>query len=444
MSLIINISQVGSNEASADRKFKDCTVWGMKRPWDMFAAQLNYEDSLGVLLPSSEISSESDDTILIVSNIDKGSDRTAVMVRIMNVDKGNSGKSTMVLGLILDGANESYENLKKAFFHDGNPIKYTLQSLLDNTFVAIRLTLRPTTEAKACITVWGVFSCLVANQIQSFPDQSNIKVKEIEGDQYLKSSEQCPTIKTLDELSTLYLLRQKESKSYVAVALVSDSGTPLTWVSLGEEAINSKETEITSVLWKVLKGFEASDAKMVCLLNGHQGAASRCPCPVCIATQAEIDDGLSTTVYREGAFSPMNSYKKYEEFGSRRDLSLNITKPPLLLFPCDKCMFEPCHTLSGNVQHIDKAMVKACVEAEKNSLIYREAQVICEGLTKDLDNAIKERKIRVKSVKYDRKNINTFRGFIPVDADPVLYAGAFRELNITTQNAKATDNGLKE
>jgi len=269
----------------------------------------------------------------------------------------------------------------------------------------------------------------------------------------LKSSKQCPTIKTLDELGSLYLLQQKESKSYVAVALVSDSGTPLTWVTLGEEAINSKETEITSISWKVLKGFEASDAKMVCLLNGHQGPASKCPCPVCIATQAEIDNGLSTTVYREGMYSPMNSYKKYAEFGSRigkkdddarRDLSLNITKPPLLFIPHDKCMFEPCHTLSGNVQHIDKEMVKACVEAEKKSLIYREAQVIFEGLTKDLEEAMKERKIRVTSVKYDRKNVDELRGFIPDGANPVLYAGVFHQLNITTQNAKAMDNGLKE
>lgn len=320
----------------------------------------------------------------------------------MNEDQGNSGKSTRVLGLILDGANECYENLKKAFFEDVNPVKYSLQSLLHNTFVAMHITLRGTTGGKAYVTAWAVFSCLVADQVQSFPNHSSIKIQEVEGDQYLKSSEQCPTIRTLGDFSSLYLLQQKDSKSYIAVAFVSDSGVSLTWVTLGEEAINSKETEISWVSWKQLKGWEGSDAKMTSLLIGHQGSSARYPCFACTATQTEIDDGLSKTVFREGELSPMHSHKKYDEFGSRtgkkdddarRDLSLNITKPPLLDIPHDKRMYEPCHTLSGNMEHVDKGLVKDCVEIEKNSFIYHEAQSICDSLTKDLEDALNERKI---------------------------------------------------
>jgi len=72
--------QVGSVESSSDKRYQDCTYFYVKGPWDLIANRVQYLISRGIFQHSSEFCNLDDDVILTVSNVDKASARTSVMV----------------------------------------------------------------------------------------------------------------------------------------------------------------------------------------------------------------------------------------------------------------------------------------------------------------------------------------------------------------------------
>jgi len=138
------------------------------------------------------------------------------MIRILNEDKGNSGNSTSSIGMICDHANESYENLSKTFFLEMHPVMFTLQSLLHNVFILMCVSLKG--ENGNSLLGCAIFHCLVASNFRSFPDYSTIQIKNTASDQFLKSSEKCPMLETMEDLSKNCLVRHEKTKCVIAKA----------------------------------------------------------------------------------------------------------------------------------------------------------------------------------------------------------------------------------
>jgi hypothetical protein len=336
------------------------------------------------------------------------------MIRILNEDKGNSGNSTLSIGMICDHANESYENLSKTFFSEMHPVMFTLQSLLHNVFILMCVSLKG--ENGNSLLGCAIFHCLVASNFRSFPDHSTIQIKNTASDQFLKSSEKCPMLETMEDLSKICLVRHEKTKCIIAAVFLhgTTSESAIAWVSLGIEASDAPDTEVTRIYWKQFRGWESSDGKMCSILAGHQGASSKFPCLGCTKSQEQIKQSNCECIARIGEYSNENCFQKYlendvcttkKEMDVQRDRCLNITMKPLFDVPLDKKIFGPSHTTTGNYGHLDTLLLEELEDIESRSSFRSQMQEMKDflaDLLKDVKNEIKTRKIKLKK---DRKKI---------------------------------------
>ena len=440
--------QVGSTESSNQRKFKNCNVWKHKYPLHILAIRLKYLYNKGMFQPSSEFSNLEDNTILTVSNVDKADKFTSCMVRILNEKNGNSGNSTVILGVIGGNANESYENLSKSFLSDQSPIRSALQMLLDDSLVAMHVTLRnPNGEiSQECC----ILHCLVAEDFCRFP--SHIRVVDTSDEIFLKSSTECLTIEKMDDFSNFCLLRQKASKCLIAAALLNSSGDPIVWFQIGDDSDRLSDAEIAAIHWKRIRGWEGSDNKMCAILAGHQGASSKFSCYCCIDTKEEMRDAKRESIMRTGDRSNLTLFQRYHTYkgstgpkddNARRDECFNITAHPILNVPLEKQMFAPSHTTTGNMAHIDSLLIKALEDIEKKSQFYTHAQSLKIDLSKHQVELLSELKIRKRDMKKRRVELEKFeRNFGNISAG--INLGYSRQKNELELTLLQTDSQLKD
>ena len=121
-------------ETGTNKKYQYCTYWYDKTPRDGIAGKVLSLLVGNKLVQGTAISTRlTDDELAVALNIDKGSDRTTVMLRVLHEVGGNKGESSIVIGEMGDGANECYDNLQKCFFSsETHVVKQFLQNLADD------------------------------------------------------------------------------------------------------------------------------------------------------------------------------------------------------------------------------------------------------------------------------------------------------------------------
>ena len=308
---------------------------------------------------------------------------------------------------------------RKFFFSENSPIKSTLQMLLDDTLVVMHILLR---SAKGEISQeCCILHCLIADHYRAFPGHCHIKVLNVSGNKFLKSSEKFPVVEKIDDFSNFCLLRHTQNNSIVAAAVLNCFGVPFVWIKIGDDADRLSDAEVTEIQWKRLRGWEGSDNKMCSILAGHQGASSKFSCYCCTNTREEMSDEKCECKMRTGERSDLALYETYRTYrGStgpaddhaRRDECFNISSKPLLDVPIEKQMFAPSHTTTGNMAHLDSLIVKGLEEIGKKSSFYTESQSLQTNLAEHYEEMQSELKIRKRNQKKKRLELLKFERIV--------------------------------
>ena len=394
-------------ETGTNKKYQYCTYWYDKTPRDGVAGKILSLLVGNKLVKGTEISTRlTDGELAVALNVDKGSDRTTVMLRVLHEVGGNKGESSIVIGEMGDGANECYDNLLKCFFSsDTHIVKQFLQNIVDDELHLLIFEVEGDAEAGAEAGK-KTKCCAIIRRDHGHANialPESIAIVDVEGEEYLSSSIDTPD---LEPNSEIVLLRRDGKAAAVAA---KKNGTITAWTSLcnADEACVAGNASV-AVEAKSLIGLVSVDGKMGSAMEGHQGQSCVGPCNGCTALSADMTKGQDYERHpRTGQYSNPNLYKKYEEamvmtFESESHRTEYLKKhcygirwPELLRCTSkagvDKRTYGAMHCFQGNFGHIDQLLFDELTEIDKGSEIQAKASEIEEHVTTLIESAESEK-----------------------------------------------------
>ena len=402
-----HVDQAYLETGAKAKKYQLCTYWYHRTPRDELAAKVLSLLGVNKLLSGTAISAKnnggrgiSEKELAVGINLDKASDRTALMLRILNEKDGNKGENALVIGEMGDGANECYNNLLTCFFAlDTHVVKQFLQNLIDDELHLLTFDAKGEGDAttKCCAVIRRDY------RHRAIPLPESMEVIEVEGEEYLSSSIDTPDFAPGTEM---VILRRRGK----AVAVASKrNGSIVAWSTL-ENASDAKLAggETVKVTTHTFIGLISVDGKMGATLEGHQGQGCVSPCYGCIALTALMTQGQEynheprTGDYANeklycmseeamvASFSSKEArltYLKQKCFGIRHRCLLRCTSKEGI----DKHMYGAMHDFQGNFQHFDEILVDELTDIDKASEIQAQAVQVEEHLSKLIKSAESER-----------------------------------------------------
>ncbi|CAB9513297.1 hypothetical protein SEMRO_583_G170680.1 [Seminavis robusta] len=436
-------------EMNGDGKMKPCIHAWVSNPPIVLEGLTRSALVAGKFQQSETVSSHKGE-ILVVQGCDKGGNVTLSLMRVANRMDGNAPQFCFPLAFYEDG-RESYANLAKTIYDDSKTVQPFIQALLDGKFHMI------TASASQGTDVIDAQCLLVQFSGYSVYEKSRAFIQDTCG-RVLPDADHRELLAHVDEAksrsqpATVSLDRVRANCS-LAIRLVrsdpaktegddSSLGASYAGILLYETTQTQQRTlvarlQFTSTLSvssnaEVMlrcygcRPFTADDLKLNIAVSGQGTAASKYPCPICVASK----DQLSLCVHNLAAIPPLrvgehhnrNLHARFLEVAGGRamkvatdssaasmeikDLAKSVVNRPLLLTPPPQNTAGSMHVCQGLMTHLTRRTFQLLEKIDRRSLWYSELKNAVQDAsnTTEIKEMVKEMHQRDRAIYKQLQN----------------------------------------
>ncbi|CAB9510906.1 hypothetical protein SEMRO_458_G147190.1 [Seminavis robusta] len=409
--------EVLSLEMNGDGKMKPCPHAWVSNPPIVIEGLTRSALVTGKFQESSLISAHNAE-ILVVQGCDKGGNLTLSLMRIANRLDGNAPSFCFPLAFYEDG-RESYGNLARTIYDNSRPatkpIQPYLQALLDGKHHIIVVSScqgNETVDAQ-CLAVEFEGYCVYKKSEAAIQDSCNRLFPDADHRELSMSTEDArsrkqPTVVTLDKVQSCPLAvrlvqsnptkkgdepLETEGVEYSGILLYQSLEATRTLVSRLRftSALFVQTTCEVKIRCYACRPFTADDLKLNIAVSGQGTAASKYPCPICIASSDEFAQcvhGLTPSPLREGEFHNDTLYTTFMKVAGGRSTKVandssaasmkikrtakSVVARPLLLTPPSQNTAGSMHVCQGMMTHLTRRTFKLLQKIDRKAVWYTE------------------------------------------------------------------------